>query len=160
MYDRHVRSCAASDCQRTLGRGSAKYRVTEAHQRHARSFKPAGVTLILPVVAGERAFICSICRLRFQRRYVSLEAAADRSREWRDSRREAAPALLITAAAAASARPRRIAIAAAGSGTVNAATMATGTDLASYRSFCAHCFSVKSVSQTQFIYFWSYTKQV
>jgi hypothetical protein len=134
MYDRHVRSCATSDCQRTLGRGSAKYRVTKAHVRHARSFKPDGVTLILPVVAGECAFICSICRLRFQRDYVSLEAAADRSRAWRDSRREAAPALLIAAAAAAAARPRRFVIAAAGSGTVNAATMATGSDLASYAS--------------------------
>jgi hypothetical protein len=111
----------------------------QAHVRHACSFKPDGVTFILPmaVVAGVREFICSICRLRFQLDYVSLESSAARSQDWRDSRRDAAPALLLAAAAAASARPRRIVIAAAAGGSANAATMAIDTDLVSGASSSA-----------------------
>ena len=125
VYNRAVLPCAASDCRRTLSRSSAKYRVNEAQVRHARTFKPESLVLVVP------SFICSSCRLRFQRDYVSPEAAAAHSAEWRDLRREAAPALLIAAAASAAARSRRV----ASGSTIEAAVRVS--DIDSRNSFAA-----------------------
>jgi hypothetical protein len=127
VYNRDVLPCATSDCQKTLSRGTAKYRVTPAHVRHARGFK---------LVLAERALICSDCRVRFKRNYISPEAAAAHSAEWRDLLREAAPALLIAAAASAAGRPSRSFVAGGGTINFNATVRVSDTDPASSAASC------------------------